>query len=308
MTLAQTLLDDKADLPTSLGSAELRDLGNDILRQSLFSARMTNAAAVQALRDGIQKVLASYQDGISADNFAEARLKFKAIGAALNYDPAKSFPGDEGKGIPPAEPGEIRDLFSTDRLNLILQTQTEMAQGAAKNIWGNEPDALEQYPAWELVRVAAVDVPRGMIRRGKGFVDVPEQAWDTDNGRWQAACIEAGDDEALKIFNETGRMVARKDSEVWQALGDGAGGYDDTLGNDYEPFASQSGMGRIERSRQEFIDLGGDPDGVEAGDTDFGSGEVKLKQDRFDPDILQVVKNALDSGDLKYRVEVKVTK
>ena len=238
---------------------ELRDLGNDILRQSLFSARMTNAAAVQALRDGIQRILAKYKDGVSADNFADVRLQMKQLGAALNYDPAKSFPGDEGKGIPPAEPGEIRDLFSTDRLNLILQTLTEMTQGAAKNIWGNEPDALEQYPAWELIRVAAVDVPRGMIRRGKGFVDVPEQAWDTEDGRWPQACDEAGDDEAQSIFDATGRMVARKDSGVWQALGDGAGGYDDTLGNDYEPFAFNSGMGRVEVSRQEFIDLGGDP-------------------------------------------------
>ena len=306
MTLAQSILDAKTDMPTSLGSAELRDLGNDILRQSLFSARMTNATAVQALRDNIQKVLASYQDGISADNFAEARLKLKQIGAALNYDPAKGFPGDTG--IPPAEPGEIRDLFSTDRLNLILQTQTEMAQGAAKNIWANEPDALEQYPAWELVRVAAVDVPRGMIRRGKGFVDVPEQAWDTEDGRWPAACDEAGDDEARKIFDATGRMVARKDSDVWAALGDGAGGYDDTLGNDYEPFAFNSGMGRVEVSAKEFQDLGGEPDGVEAGYTDFGSGEVKLNKDRFDPDILSALKSGLDSGDIKFRVKVSVTK
>jgi hypothetical protein len=297
-TLAQIFAESRANLPTGLGSAGLRDLGSDILRQSLFSARMTNATAVQGVREAVNAILSG------ADNIAERRYKLKVIGQALGYDPAKGFPGDTG--IPPAEAGDIRDLFSTDRLNLILQTQQEMCQGAAKNIWGNEPDALEQYPAWELVRVAAVEVPRGQVRRGKTLVSVPSDAWNTAEGRWPAACAEAGDDEAQAIFDATGRMVARKGSAVWQALGDGAGGYEDTLGNDYEPFAYQSGMGRVEISRQEFADLGGDPDGVQPGETDFGSGEVKLSKDRFDPDILQTLKKALESGDLKYRVEVRL--
>ena len=37
-------------------------------------------------------------------------------------------------------------------------------------------------------------------------------------------------------------MVARKDSPVWDKIGDGAGGYRDTLGNPYPPFAFNSGM------------------------------------------------------------------
>ena len=216
MSLAAEIAAAKAEFPTSLGTAGLRKLGSDFLRQSLFSARMTNAIAVQALREAVQKVVTG------TDNIAEARLKLKQIGSALDYDPATGFPG-EGP-VPPAEAGSLLDLYSTDRINLQLKTQEDLAQGAAKNVWGNEPAQLEQYPAWELVRVYAVEVERGLQQRKGGLIPVPEDAWDSANGRWHHACVESGDTEAMRIFTETGRMIARKDSPVWQALGDGAGG------------------------------------------------------------------------------------
>jgi hypothetical protein len=304
LSLAQLLLAEKSDLPTQLTSAELRNLGADVLRQSLFSARMSNAAAVQALRTAINNIL-SRTDGLSADNLAEARLKMKQLGHLLGYDPESGFPGEKAE---PAEAGSLRDIFSTDRLNLIFKTQQMMTQGAAKNIWGNEPDALEQYPAWELTRVASVEIPRGEKKVKGGVESDPENAWDSAHGRWQAALDETGDEDAQKIFDDTGRMIARKDSPMWQALGDGAGGYDDTLGNDYEPYAFNSGMGRVEISAKEFEELGGDARGTEATDTEFGPDEVKLPADRFDADILQTFVKAMETGDIKYRVKVEVTK
>jgi hypothetical protein len=52
-------------------------------------------------------------------------------------------------------------------------------------------------------------------------------------------------------------MVARKDSGVWQALGDGAGGYDsDALHNPYPPFAFNSGMDVQDVDRQDAVELG----------------------------------------------------
>ena len=38
------------------------------------------------------------------------------------------------------------------------------------------------------------------------------------------------------------RFIALKSSPIWQALGDGVGGFTDTLGNPYPPFAYSSGM------------------------------------------------------------------
>lgn len=302
-SLAQIFNERRELFPTSLSSADIQRLDAQLTRQSVLSARMTSADALQAIKDQIKKILVGF-NGASADNAAEARLKLKQIGQALNYDPAKGFPGEAA--VPPAEAGSLTDLFSTDRLNLILKTQQDLMQGAAKNIWGNEPDALEQYPAWELVRVAAVEVPRGEKKVKGGFETVPEDAWDSDNGRWINACREADDNEAQNIFESTGRMIARKDSEVWSALGDGAGGYEDTLGNDFEPFAFNSGMGRVEISAKEFEDLGGDSSPAEPSDTELGSGEVTLNKSRFDPDILQTLKAGLASGDLRFHVKVKV--
>ena len=323
LSLAQLLLDDQTDLPTQLGSRALRQVDAGVLRHSLFSARMTNADAVQGIRDAVTRILSSVPaggrlegklpggnpPGQTTDTYADARLKLKALGKALGYDPAAGgFPGQQYKSTV-AEPGSIRDLFSTDRLNLILKTQEAQTQGAAKNIWGNEPDALEQYPAWELVRVQARELPRGLIRKGKGVVEVPEDAWDGDGGRWEMACKDAGDAEALRIFQETQRMVARKDSDVWDSLGAGAGGYDDTLGNSYEPYAFNSGMGRVELSAQEFAALGGDvSDTPDPSDTEFGPSEVKVNKSRFDPDILQALKKGMESGDLKFQVKVEVVK
>ena len=324
LSLAQQLLDAKADLPTQLGSRALRQVDAGVLRQSLFSARMTNADAVQGIRDAVSRILSHVVPeaplvpgpgeppnlaGASTDTLADARLKLKQLGEQLGYNPETGgFPGQQFKSTT-AEAGSIKDLFSTDRLNLILKTQEQMAQGAAKNIWGNEPAALEQYPAWELIRVAAREVPRGLIRKGKGVLEpVPEDAWDTDSGRWQAACTAAEDEEALKIFKDSGRLVARKDSGVWQSLGDGAGGYDDTLGNDYEPYAFNSGMGRVEVSADEFEKLGGDPDGVSATETEFGTSEVKINKSRFDPDLLAGLKKSMNAGDLKFHLKVEVTK
>ncbi len=300
LSLAQTLLNAKADLPTTLTSSELRALGADVLRQSLFSARMSNATAVQALREAISRILSGIGDGTSADNLADALLKLKQIGDLLGYDPAHGFPGESAE---PAEAGSLRDLFSTDRLNLILNTQQAMTQGAAKNIWGNTPDALEQYPAWELVRVASVETPRGEKRVKGGLAADPENSWAS---RWQAAVEDSGDTDAGDIFAASGRMVARKDSPIWDSLGEGAGGYDDTLGNAYEPFAFNSGMGRVELSAKEYAALGGDDSGIAPSDTDFGPGEVSLNKSRFDPDILKALKSGLESGDLKFAVKVSV--
>jgi len=324
ISIAQMLLDAKADLPTQLGSAALRMVDSGVLRHSLFSARMTNADAVQGIRTAVARILSSVVPSGPAvpgpdepkaptsrttDTLADARLKLKRLGEALKYDPAAGgFPGQQYKSTE-AEPGSIRDLYSRERMDLQVKTITAQAQGAAKNIWGNEPDALEQYPAWELVRVEARELPRGLIKKGKGVIEtVPEDSWDEQGGRWEAACKEANDDEALKIWKETERMVARKDSGVWAALGAGAGGHDDALGNSYEPYAFNSGMGRVELSAKEFSDLGGDPDNVGQSGTDFGPSEVKVSKDRFDPDILAALKKGLNSGDLKFRVKVEVSK
>jgi hypothetical protein len=72
--------------------------------------------------------------------------------------------------------------------------------------------------------------------------------------RWDDARIATIAEGSTDAY--TGRMVALKNHPIWQALGDGAGGYRDTLGNPWPPFAFRSGMGVIEVSRDDAMDLG----------------------------------------------------
>ena len=52
------------------------------------------------------------------------------------------------------------------------------------------------------------------------------------------------------------RFIALKTSPIWQALGDGAGGFRDTLGNPYPPFAYSSGMAWVAVDRETCERLG----------------------------------------------------
>lgn len=137
---------------------------------------------------------------------ADARLAILGALDETGYNPEAL--GDTG----------LRDRSSRARLDLIVKTNRQMAAGAAQ---ANEPlVARSLYPAWRLERYGGRSRPRS---------DWPE--------RWRAAGEAVGWQGAVR-----GEMIARKDSPIWQALGDGAGGFRDTLGNPYPPFAFSSGL------------------------------------------------------------------
>ncbi len=109
------------------------------------------------------------------------------------------------------EAGTIKDLSSDARIDLIVRTNAGMAQGYGQFIQGQTPGALDLFPCSELFRLRA---------RKK------ERAW---NQRW----------EAVGGVVHDGRMIARKDDDIWMRLGNS---FDDSLGNPYPPFAFNSGM------------------------------------------------------------------
>lgn len=107
---------------------------------------------------------------------------------------------------------------------------------------GNTDYARHAYPAWELVRRYPRQIPRGWKEGKGGLTPVPADAWPT---RWEQA--------GGKFY--TGRMIAAKDSAVWQALGDGASGHRDTLENPFPSFAFSSGMGWKAVDREQCLSL-----------------------------------------------------
>lgn len=136
-------------------------------------------------------------------------------------------------GHSPQDGGGLMNPASRRRLTLVLDTQTQMAASVAR-LSSETSDTLEDFPAWELTRLEGRNIPR------------PD--WDR---RWAAAGLACNFEGALKD-----RLIALKNSPIWQHLGNGAGGYRDTLGNPYPPFAFGSGMGWLDVDRDECIALG----------------------------------------------------
>lgn len=206
---AQELLDIKSIMPTELSSEELRQLPSEILDRSLFSARTTSAEYLQEISD----VLTEYVNG--QIDLATARERLSDKLDELNYSPESGMP----------------DLSSSARINLVLQTNAQLASGYAYYNYRQHPALLDEWPAQELIRVAPRKVPR----------DLGPLPWAD---RW----ILAGG-----TLVDKGRMVARMDDDVWDKLGTVA---DDGIPSPYPPFAFNSGMGVKAITRDEAVKLG----------------------------------------------------
>ncbi len=222
--------------PTDMTSAQIRSLSRELRMRSVFSARMTNAEAVQELADVVDEMLSG------KINMATGRLRMMRKLAELGYDPEKGFPGEIGV-VPPAERGSLRDLSSERRIDLMLETN--MRQCANFGFWkqGQSDFALFAYPCYELVRIYPRVVPRGMRLRQGALEHVRGEDWPS---RWEAA---GG------TFTDTGRMIARKDDEIWGRLGSSEL-FPDALDTFIPPFAFGSGYGWREVDRAESIALG----------------------------------------------------
>ena len=234
-------LKQKGLLPTNLSSADLAQLDAALKRQSMFSARTTIKGYLAEIKDTVTSILnpvqvlreGAEQTVTEGFNPATARVALRDALKKSGYTPGEDVAGT------------IKDLSSDARLNLVIKTNTELAQGAGAFIKQNDPDVVQQYPAAELVRFEDRKTPRD---------------WDT---RWKLCAQVVGDVGAATMLADEGRMIALKSSAIWQALGDGEDGSTDTLGNPFPPFAFGSGMWTQDVSYQECVDLGLLEDGAE---------------------------------------------
>ena len=268
---------------TDLGSAELKGFSRELLNRSIFSARVTNAEFLSEVATAVDDILAG------RTNMAQGRWVLQRKLKQLGYDPMLGFPGDMAN-IPPAEAGSLQDLSSTQRLDLIIETNVRMASNYAQHLAGNTPYALHAYPAWELVRRFVRDVPRGS----------PESKSIGWPQRWADAAEAVNDEGVLERVRAVPDMVALKDSPIWQALGDGAGDYTDTLGNPYPPFAFRSGMAWQPVRRDRCVSLGlisGDesPRRTDA-QLSPGEREVRAAFEKLSPDLRAEMERELNTG------------
>jgi hypothetical protein len=215
-------------LPTSLSTEELRELGAGILARNVFAARAVSAVYVAKLKEVV--------DAMAGGALSEGQVRTALYETldALGYTPEGGFPdrdaaaGDAAGAVPPALQGTLQDLRSYRRTDLIVRTQRDLTQGAGTQMRGHTPDRLAVFPAWELVRIGSVAVPR----------DWPSR-WTIAGGR----------------LLDGRRMVAFKGDPVWGELG-AYDNFQDALGVDHPPFAFNSGMGWAEISAAECRALG----------------------------------------------------
>lgn len=227
---AQLASSARTAMPTPLDTAGLRELGAGVLARSVFTAHGISAIYASKLKEVI--------DQLAAGEIGEgqARTALYECLDALGYTPEGGFPGHEGE-VPPAIRGTLQDLRSFRRMNLIVRTQLDLMTGAGQQYRGQLPEALAQFPAWELVRIEDKNAPRNW----KG--DEPSKA--DPRSRW---LIADG-----KLYG--GRMIALKGDPVWGELGS-FNNFQDALGTDHPPFAFNSGMGWREIDMAECEALG----------------------------------------------------
>jgi hypothetical protein len=218
-------------LPTTLGSFELSKLKEALRRRAIISARLDRASVLQVLKENLELLSGGTRDQFDRlRSIPEAKAQLKE---ALQREGIWSTPVERGGGT-------IRDLTSDSRRQLIVETNLLDTLGGGRHIAAQNPVSLDVNPAWELVRVVQ---PKGGPQARRNW-----------RARWMQALRATGKSDGATTG--VGRMVALKNHPIWQKLGDGAGGYDDTLGNPWPPFAFNSGMNVIAVPRADAVSLG----------------------------------------------------
>ena len=121
----------------------------------------------------------------------------------------------------PKVAGTIKDLTSKARLDAIIKTNVAKARGFIQYAEGMTPGAFAAFPAQEFTRIEHRNQPR--------------TTWPQ---RWKNA--------GGKIYG--GRMIAPKGDPVWTRLS--------IFGEPFPPFDWGSGMGVMDVSRKEALELG----------------------------------------------------
>lgn len=235
---ALDLAQQKQLLPTNLSSAELRQLSADLRRRSVFSARVLDADFLQEIDELTERMAGGLREDFSVAGAPQAKGRESRM---LSIAEAKAQLGEylEKIGYEPENPddiGTIKDLRTDARRQLIVETNVLDTMGYGQWRNGQDPVALDVNPGWRLTRFAERQVPRDWV------------------ARWQAA--RAATTAEGSTEGGDGVFIALRNHPIWQALGDGAGGYEDTLGNPWPPFAFHSGMGVIDVPRDECEALG----------------------------------------------------
>lgn len=208
----------KAVLPTSLSSREIQEqLSAEIRNQSFFSARTTQAGYLNDFSRMVKNLVSG--DMVEDPSTGELRPREKGEGfnPSLVRTRAQNYLKELGYTPEPGTEGSLTDLSSDKRVDLIIDTQTKMAQGYARHEAAQDPDVLEDFPADEMYRQRE---------------SMKKRDWDII---WNAARRDLGESTSASLATgKDGPFVALKNDPIWTAIS--------RFGNPYPPFDFGSGM------------------------------------------------------------------
>lgn len=222
-------------LPTSAGTFDLERIPAEIRERAMFSARVANTGFLQSAHDLLTTAVAggqrdasgAYVPGSYVDQ-ATFRLKIKEFLGSIGYTPETG-----ADGLPAAAPGTLKDLSSDARLNVIYQTNLQLAQGYGAHVADQAPARLDAWPAQELYRLES----RRMRR--------------TWGQRWNDAIQGLGSATTAKpvtnMVADDG-MLALKNDPIWKAIS--------RFDLPYPPYDFGSGMWVRDVSRAEAVAAG----------------------------------------------------
>ncbi len=205
-------------LPLSGNSAQISAIPPALLDESMFSSTVTDARILQAAQDRIAGIL--QPEGTAAGAYmdtARAREEIRQVLASIGWSPE---PGTEGS---------IKDLYSQQRLDLIIDQNVAMARGRGQWAGTQDPDILDMWPCQELYRAEERTNKRNWLARWTGAGGELYGVSDSADFRFK-------------------RAIARKNAPVWYAIS--------RFGTPWPPFDFGSGMDVADVSREEAVDLG----------------------------------------------------
>jgi hypothetical protein len=222
-------IDQRISRPTYLSSKDIGLYWTQKMReQAMFSAR----TSVKEYLDSVKEILHNYTTGV--DTVKEGPFEGEPISMGKGRARVQMYEKLMDLGLVGPADGDsqrIDDLASSIRLNLIIDTNNQIAHSIDQLETASDPIQKILNPCWELVRDEHRMNPRNWADR-----------W------YKAAMLVAYDG----VAKNTDRMIAKKDSPIWQELGNA----EDGLGNPYPPFAFGSGMGWEIVTQKEIDELG----------------------------------------------------
>lgn len=208
----------KRVLPLAFSSAEIEEyLPNQIAAHAMFSARTTYAGYLQQTQGLIGRVV---QPAVIRND--DGTLRRAEKGESVSPARVRTLMQQQLRelGYQPTggQEGGLKDLSSDRRTALVINMQTSMARGYARNRAVQSHAILATFPADQLYRAISRNEKRNWARR-----------WN-DARRGLGSLTQA----TVASDDDYGPFIAPKNDPIWSAIS--------RFGNPYPPFDYQSGM------------------------------------------------------------------